>query len=270
MPSVVINRNRCAKDGLCVNVCGLGVLEFGENGFPTTRKPERCIACGHCMAVCSHDALELDTVARSRLVPINPTLAPRPEQVEQLMRSRRSVRRYRDTPVPAAQVQRIIATANMAPSGVNQHPIRWTVVSGREALRTLSQHVIDWMKLAIEHEPQTAAFLNLASIVGNWPKHDPLRGAPHLVVAHGAKANPMTAGSGLIAMTYFELAAEANGVGTCWAGYLMMAARNHRPLLDALKIPGHDQVVAAMMFGYSKVRFRYVPARPDSEVNWVT
>jgi nitroreductase/NAD-dependent dihydropyrimidine dehydrogenase PreA subunit len=269
MPSVVVDQDRCAKDGICVNVCGLGLLELGEDGLPRSRKPERCIACGHCMAVCSHDALHLETVERGALVPIDPQLTPRAEQVEQVLRARRSIRVYRDAPVSRTDIQRIIDTANMAPSGVNQHPIRWTVLSGREKLRALSQHVIDWMHLAIEKEPQTAAFLNLASIVRNWPKHDPLRGAPHLVVAHGAKANPMTAGSGPIAMTYFELAAQANGVGTCWAGYLMMAARSYAPLLDALEIPEQNAVVGAMMFGYSKIRFRYVPARPAPEVNWV-
>jgi nitroreductase/NAD-dependent dihydropyrimidine dehydrogenase PreA subunit len=268
MASVIVDRNRCSKDGLCVDVCGLGLLEFGEDGFPRSRKPASCIACGHCMAVCSRDALELESAKRNALVAIDPTLVPQPEQVEQLLRARRSVRSYRDTPVPAERIERIIGTANMAPSGMNQRPIRWTVVSGREQLLAVSQHVIDWMQLCIEHQPEMAAHLQLESIVRNWPKHDPLRGAPHLVVAHGPKANPMTPGSGPIAMTYFELAAEAHGVGTCWAGYLMMAGQGYQPLLDALGIPEQDVLVASMMFGFPKLRFRHIPVRPMPEIAW--
>jgi len=269
MPSIVVDQSRCSKDGLCIDVCGLGLLTFGQDGYPQTRKPERCIACGHCMAVCARDALSLDSVARSGLVPIEPTLTPQPEQVEQLMRARRSIRSFRETLVPAERIKRIIQTANMAPSGMNQRPIRWTVMTGREQLQVLSQHVIDWMKICIEHEPQTAAFLDLASIVRNWPKRDPLRGAPHLVVAHGPKSNPMTPGSGPIAMTYFELAAEAHGVGTCWAGYLMMAGRaGYSPLLVALGIPEQDLLVSSMMFGFSKLRFRSIPSRPEPQITW--
>jgi nitroreductase len=220
------------------------------------------------MAVCPRDALQLDTVDRSRLVAIDPTIAPRPEQVEQMMRARRSVRLYRDTTVPQDQVKRIIDTANMSPSGMNRHPIRWTVISGRDAVHTLSQHIIDWMKWAIDNDPQTAAFLDFATMVRNWPKHEPLRGAPQVVVAHGAKADPMTPGSGTIALTYFELAAAAHGVGTCWAGFLHMAARGYQPLIEALKIPGQDQVAGALMLGFPRVRFRYVPARPEPQIRW--
>lgn len=267
MPSIVVDRNRCSKDGLCVDVCGLGLLEFGEDGFPHSRKPERCLACGHCMAVCSREALELEHVKRSAMVAIDPTLVAQPEQIEQLMRARRSVRQYRETPVPSERIKRVIETANLAPSGMNQRPLSWTVVSGREQLNVLSQHVIDWMKLCIVQEPQTAAYLDLASIVRNWPKHDPLRGAPHLVVVHGPKSNPMTPGSGPIAMTYFELAAAAHGVGTCWAGYVMMAGR-YQPLLDALGLAKDELLVASMMCGFPRVRFRYVPARPAPEIRW--
>jgi nitroreductase len=43
------------------------------------------------------------------------------------------------------------------------------------------------------------------------------RGAPHLLVATIPEGNPMTQTDVIIALTHFDIAAPAYGVGTCWA-----------------------------------------------------
>ncbi len=268
MPSIIVDHQRCTKDHLCLQICPVGILGTGTDGFPTSERPDRCVGCGHCMAVCPSDALALEGTPRTELAPIRPELKVAPEAVEQLLRARRSVRRYRKEPVPRELLERLIDTARMAPSGLNRQPIAWTIVSGPERLRRLSQLIIDWMDHTIKNDPGTAQFLDLATIVRDWPKRDPLRGAPHLVIARGNKQDPLTAGSGPLSMTYLELAAAAHGLGTCWAGYFQMAAHGFAPLLSAVELPESEMVAGAMMVGYPAIECRAIPARRKATILW--
>ena len=55
---------------------------------------------------------------------------------------------------------------------------------------------------------------------------------------------------GAIALTYFELAAQACGVGACWGGFLTMAVRNFPELREFLGIKEDERVCGAQMFGW--------------------
>jgi len=70
-------------------------------------------------------------------------------QVEDAIRSRKSVRRFLPDPLPRAQVERILELASRAPSGANTQPWRVRVVAGA-AREALSRAVL----AAAEHEPQ--------------------------------------------------------------------------------------------------------------------
>ena len=63
------------------------------------------------------------------------------------------------------------------------------------------------------------------------------RGAPHLVIAHIPENNPVASVDAIIALTHFDLTAPAFGVGTCWAGFLSMAATVYEPLQKVIALP---------------------------------
>ncbi|MCK7507961.1 MAG: nitroreductase family protein [Desulfobacterales bacterium] len=65
--------------------------------------------------------------------------------------------------------------------------------------------------------------------------HDVIcRGAPHLLFAHIPESNPIASVDAIIALTHFDLAAPAFGIGTCWAGFVTMAAVSYEPLQKEL------------------------------------
>lgn len=64
-----------------------------------------------------------------------------PETVLDALRSRRSVRAFRDTPVPRATIERILEAAARAPSATNTQPWRTYVLTGT-AKRSLSRAIL--------------------------------------------------------------------------------------------------------------------------------
>ena len=84
----------------------------------------------------------------------------------------------------------------------------------------------------------------IPTLLAAWEAgNDPVcRGAPHLVIAHIPEGNPLASVDALIALTHFDISAPAFGIGTCWAGFLSMAAAAYEPLQKVLALPGGTQV----------------------------
>ncbi|WP_226990608.1 hypothetical protein [Methanosarcina acetivorans] len=74
------------------------------------------------------------------------------------------------------------------------------------------------------------------TIISVWEQgHDIIcRAAPHLLLAHIPKENPVAPVDAIIVLTHFDIAAPAFGIGTRWAGFVAMAAASYEPLQKSL------------------------------------
>jgi ferredoxin len=54
-----IDRQSCTKDGACAAVCPLRLISTQGDGYPVPIDGalEKCLACGHCVAVCPTGSL---------------------------------------------------------------------------------------------------------------------------------------------------------------------------------------------------------------------
>jgi ferredoxin len=148
MSRFIVDEHKCKRDGICVAVCPMGILTRGE-GAPPEQAPGSdalCISCGHCVAACPYGACSLDTMPSESCPPVRPEWRLTPEQAEHFLRMRRSIRVYKEAPVEQGRIEKLIRTARYAPSGHNGQPVRWTVISGREAVRALAGQAIDWVR----------------------------------------------------------------------------------------------------------------------------
>jgi F420 biosynthesis protein FbiB-like protein len=65
------------------------------------------------------------------------------DDLHAFLRSRRSIRRFRPDPVPAAVLQRVLETATYAPSAHNKQPWRFVVLTNAEAKSRLAEAITD-------------------------------------------------------------------------------------------------------------------------------
>ncbi len=259
---IVIDRELCARDGICMAECPARIIQEDAEGYPLLAPDDvsRCISCGHCLAVCPHAALTLDGVTPAECVPLGKGPALLPEAVTALATGRRSVRSYREEPVPRDTIERLIDLARWAPTARNGQPVHWTVLDGREKVREAAALVADWF----------AGVGVYPELVAAWEEGEDriLRGAPHVLVVHAAAEGFRPAADCVIALTTLELAAHGLGLGACWAGYFMAAAGAHDPVKEMLGLPEGHQTYGALMLGVPRYRYRRVPPRTAARVTW--
>lgn len=259
MSLMTVDVNLCVKDGACVAVCPSQVLAMNEAGFPEEASGGKCIVCGQCMAVCATGALAITDLPGDTFEPL-PGMLPTAEQMDGLLKSRRSIRAFKERPVSRDAVQSLLDIARRAPSARNSQKLHWIVVEGKEKIHALAEETVNGMDFA----PLQPGLLEM------WKRgYDfVLRDAPMLVVACAPTEWSWGTEDAAIALTYLELAAEARGLGVCWAGYLTRAAASHAALRRLLNVPHGYSVRGGLMVGESKYAYRRVPPRKALSVQW--
>jgi nitroreductase/ferredoxin len=304
MDLLKIDTDSCTSCGACLDECPFALLEMKSGAsIPTARDipgrsaRERCINCGHCAAVCPTGALTVYPIPRSTIpglpvppgVPerqgpedcprIRPELEVNPGQVDQLLMARRSHRAYRETPVPRETLEDVIRVASYGPTPHNSQLAKWLVISDRDEMRRIAQHIIDFMKDSATNRRIGSEVswdyegTDSDMIVQMWERGEDsiFRGAPHLIIVHGpdflrAPRVPQT--QFIIDLTFLELAAHARGLATVWIGFLMAALQLWPPLTEAIRLPEGQEPYAAMAIGYPRNTYQRIPRRNEPEITW--
>lgn len=273
MSFLLIDENKCKKDGLCVSECPVAIIhQKDKDGFPALVPggEQVCLRCGHCVAVCPHGALSHEQIPIESCPAIEKNLIITEAQAIQFLRSRRSVRFFKDRPVEKEILQRLIEIARYAPTGSNSQMVEWTVFTDKEKIRNLAGLTVDWMKHVQKNDQNAKVPPFFPLIIAAWDfgMDVVLRDAPSVVIASA----PAAAVSGMadvsLALSYLELAAQNMKIGTCWAGLIQMAIHLWPPLKEAVGLPEGHIHQYAMMLGYAKPRYYRLPERKKPKIYW--
>jgi len=269
-----VDPEKCKNDGICVKACPTRIIQMKspeEIPIPTEDFEEHCLACGHCVAACPTGAFSLDWLSSEECPPIERELVLSPEQAQQFLRSRRSIRNFKDKPVERLLLGKLLETACYAPSAKNNQPWYWTVVEDPSKVKQFASLVIDWMRSVIKKTPAIAESRGFVRVLSAWDNGEEriCRGAPHVIVAHAEKKYGFGAEDCALALSYLELFAPAIGLGACWGGYFYSATNSYPPLFKALGLPKDHRAFGAMMVGYPQLNYRRMPLRYPPRVTWI-
>ena len=150
MYTITIDRSRCKKDGLCASVCPKGIfVQREKRTIPEEVDKDRCIACGHCVAICPQDAIRHSAFPSTAIRAIQAQEVPTTEQVMTLIKTRRSIRAFRDKPLASETIESIIDGARFAPSGHNSQSTEYLVVQDSAVLNQVSATVIEYIEFEV-------------------------------------------------------------------------------------------------------------------------
>lgn len=268
-----IDERKCKKDGICAASCPTGIIRLqDENSLPeiVPGGEQACLVCGHCVAVCPHGALDHERMPIDGCPPIEGGLKISEKQAVQFLRSRRSVRVFRDSPVEEEKIQKLIEIGRYAPTGSNTQLVEWIATTDKKKINEWAGMTVDWMRRLLEEKPESVPFAYAPLIIAAWDAgiDAVLRSAPALVVA----VAPEQAGNGMVdlslALCYLELAAPKMGLGSCWAGMLRRGLLNSQELREAVGIPKGYPHFYPMMLGYPKYEYHRMPERRPPKIMW--
>jgi nitroreductase/NAD-dependent dihydropyrimidine dehydrogenase PreA subunit len=274
MLSFEIDQLKCTSCYQCALDCPANVIAM-DGAYPTvaTQKETACFKCQHCLAVCPTGALSILGKKPEESFPLAENL-PSPDQLERLIRGRRSIRSFRKENLPQELLLRLVETANCAPTGVNARQVLFTVVDDLQVMEKLRQETMRRLAdLAREGKlPQGRDYFN--DCIRAWEEDgiDTIyRGAPHLVIASAPRDCPTPEADCLIALSYFEIFAQSLGVGTVWEGMARWIFSDLVPELRVkLAIPETHVIGYVMAFGRPAVSYRRSVQHPPAMMSRVT
>jgi nitroreductase len=256
---------------------------------------EGCIACGHCVAICRQGAIGHSEFPSTKIQAIQFDEMPTAEQVMLLLKSRRSIRAFRDKPLAKETLERIIDGARTAPSGHNSQSTEYLVVQDKAVLNQVSATVIEYLKFEIGRfsNPlfRTAALLaareSAESGLHEIPRFrqmiqsfeagaDPiLNHAPVLLAFHARRTDGYGDVNTQLALQNASLVAHSLGVGHFYTGWVVAPCRapiarawNQR-IPNLLGIPPGNELHGALALGYPIPRFKNMIEKKSPQVKWV-
>lgn len=287
MPDIVVDEERCIRCGACVAVCAAGqVFELGEDAAEVVR-PEDCWLCGHCVAVCPVDAVCHSEYALDECPPI--ASLPSYEELVAALRERRSLRIYRDEPVPRETVRQLVDASRWAPSATNQQAVDWVALDDPERIARLREEVMTtlgrlagllqnrlvrpFLYLVLDNDEVREAVESAGDFEQLAEEHARSRDlifydAPVVLAAHVPQGTYFAREDAVYAAYNLMLAAERQGLGTCHIGYVNVALERNREIQRVLGLPPERQIEVVLTLGYPRFEFRRVLPRRRMELDW--
>lgn len=199
--------------------------------------------------------------------------SPKARWAHRLLRSRRSIRRFQNRPVPRAVLERILRTALRAPSAHNRQPWRFVLVQSPERREALIRVLHQAWQRDMERDGLPEAEIQtrlrrsrerlMAAPVLLCLCHDTRTEDPYPDPRRQQAERLMGVQSVALAGLYLLLAAHAEGLAGVWICAPLFAPEAVR---RALTLPASWEPQAFLLLGYPAQRARPKCLRPLSQV----
>jgi F420 biosynthesis protein FbiB-like protein len=175
-----------------------------------------------------------------------------------LVRSRRSIRRYLDKPVPREWIEKILDAARWAPSAHNRQPWRFAIVENAETKHALASAMGNKLRADLERDGVAQEVIDKDTA----RSYQRITNAPVVIVVcvtmrdmdvyqdtRRKKAEYLMATQSVAMATQnLLLAAHALGLGTCWMCAPLFVPETVR---DVLKLDADWEPQALITLGYA-------------------
>lgn len=288
MEKVSVNRERCTGCGLCVDVCPHRLL-YVDSAIASVL-PGDCMGCGHCQAVCTFDAVVIEGLNSSlglryiseKLEAIAPGNYDCSGLV-QLMRSRRSCRKYTSRKVSLDILEDLIKVGTTAPSGTNSQSWNYVILPERADVEILGGLTADFYR-QLNAQAKNPVYRFLARLVAGdklgryyrkyyasvrealreWDEDGIDRlfhGASAAILVTGKRTASCPGEDAMLATQNILLAAHALGLGSCLIGFVVEAMRRSSKIRRLLAIPADEEIYSVIGLGYPALHYSHVAGR---------
>ena len=251
MNTIEIDKKKCIQCGLCAKDCICECIKTDNDGYPKMTNEERCLKCQHCLTVCPKGALTFN--------------GKKPEDSEKtdyndllsLIKSRRSVRHFKDEEIPEETFEKLKNMVNYIPTGCNSHALHFSFVEKREVMDLIRTKVNKNLIKAISNPVFSTIGKKFEHYKAALEKGEDIifRGAPHFIVVSSPLTAPCAPQDPIIALSYLELYAQHFGLGTCWCGYGEICVKIFPEICEILEIPRGYVPIYTMLLGVPEIKY---------------
>lgn len=250
---VSIDSSRCIGCGACMIDCPSHALVLSEGKAACSA--DSCLLCGHCVALCPQDAVTICGLA-DPVVPYDPARFDlNPDTLLNALRFRRSCRQFTQEAVDRADLERILAAGQAAPTAKNRQDTSFFVFTEElPTLRRMAVESLNRLSSLLPGKRQNAFSLERDTLFYDAPAVI-LTVSDHDVNASLASAN-------------MELMANAMGLGALYVGFFVVAAARSQELQEFLGLSGKQHVVTCLALGHPKIHYLRTAPRKSIQATW--
>ena len=254
-----IDTEKCTECGECAEDCPTLIIDSSK-GVPEIKagKEHLCIRCQHCLAICPTGALSIHGKHPGDSFEANSNI-PSAEEMQRLIKTRRSVRRFKKDILEQELIDDLLQTAAYSPSGHNKNEVLFTISYTPEEMNKLSSMVYEGIRKAKENGKISGDDRIYNSFLHLWDTKDIdvlFRKAPHIIIASAPASNSNGLVDSIISLSYFELYANTHGISTLWDGLAKFVFDKFAPdLKTRLGIPEDHKIGYLMVFGYPATKY---------------
>jgi nitroreductase len=243
------------------------------------------------VAICPHGAISHSEYPEGTVTPIRSEVLPTYDQVLELLRSRRSKRLFKETPVERDVIEKVLEAARFAPSAHNEQSTGFVVIQDKEMIQEIATLTAEGIGKLVQPfrssigrmimrrvlgprgaayvaklAPEVEGLVSLFNSGTDWILREP----PVLILfcADSAGGSFMSINANL-AVQNAALAAEAVGLGCYYVGFILMACIREDSIPRLLSLPETHKIYGALAMGYPRLKFAKWPERNPAKVTWV-
>lgn len=254
-----LNKEKCVKCSLCIKDCIVKIIKPDADGYPTVNDENYCIGCQHCLAICPKGAISVFDKKPEDVSFV--TDKPSAEQMETLIKSRRSCRHFKQENLDNETLEKLKDIINWAPTGVNFRNLHFSIVENIDTMKEIKSKIYNKLKFILKFVPIKGHFSSYKKAI--MADEDVIfRNAPHMIIVSTNQKAPCKDIDPIIALSYFELYAQSLGLGTLWCGLAYMALPISKEVMHKLEIPKSHKLSYVMLFGKPDINYKRA-VQPD-------
>ncbi|MBW6410847.1 nitroreductase family protein [Clostridium weizhouense] len=252
---IQVDKNLCIGCELCKGDCPVNNIIIKEK--KAVIKNQECIKCGHCEAICPKGAVTL-TGFSEKTMDITDKSTLNQKDLLIALKTRRTIRQFKNSEVPLEIIQQIIEAGRVTPSAKNAQNVSYIVLSKDKEkyeevavkfFRKIQGFAKLWMKAAREVVIDDNFFFKKAPIA--------------IMVVTKDKV------SGSLAASNMALMAESYGLGVLYSGFFTSVANYSKKLRKILNLKYSDHVVTTLVIGYPNVKYRRTTKKEEAMIRYL-
>jgi len=277
----VIDEKKCTGCGKCSYICPKDVLYIDKKKAKLNEN--ECMLCSHCYAVCRFNAIsfvdDLEKIVFGSFKYKEKIMTSKdisPEKFINAVRSRRSIRKYKNEKIDDEVIRDLLEFAVTAPSGSNCQEWQFTVLNGRDKVWDLAMEIKKFfVKLNRLAQNRLIRYLSVLfmgrTLINYYNDHyqtvdramqqaeagiDLLfHGAPCLIIVHGPMDGSTPVEDASYAGYNICMLAHFLNLGTCFIGFAVEALNRRADIKAKLNIDKKHRIHSVIILGKPDIAF---------------
>jgi len=280
---VSVDQGKCILCRLCAIECP---AKTSLDNLRSNQQSEICDKCFHCYAICPENAILINGLNEEQS---EKTLAIQYTDLLDLLKKRRSHRKFRDKLLPQDLIDQLTDAARYSPTGGNYQELSITVLTNQGKIKELEKEItvyydkiIHLLRIPVvrflmkyfgdakvkETAKDKQFFKKIKGIYSRLKNGEDqiFWDAPMVMIFHTNRLLPTAYEDCILAAYNVVLSAAALDIGTCFVSLSQQAISSSKKIKKLINIPLKNHVFQVLIAGYPSIKYRRIPPRIEKNV----